>query len=150
MTSKIVSLAKILYTRGALGKTATVPSTWAVLRRVVETGDREPEDERHVEDVPLRALAEESEVDVVVEQILDENAPIASEFAKSELHRFSRDFFRSILTPIAQQREQEDASMPRSTLADAIHTSRSEDHRRIVEEPDLRVPVGDVFVPLAQ
>ncbi|KAG7356192.1 hypothetical protein IV203_000878 [Nitzschia inconspicua] len=149
MTSKIVSLAKILYTRGALGKTATVPSIWTVLRRVVETGDREPEDERHVEDVPLQALAEESEVDVVVEQILDENAPIASEFAKSELHRFSRDCFRSVLTPIAQQ-QQQDVSMPRSTLADAIHTSRSEDHRRIVEEPDLRVPVGDVFVHLAQ
>jgi hypothetical protein len=107
------------------------------------------EDEVRIEDdvvVSLQVQADES--NPVEEERIIENPPIASPFAKMELERFSKGYFRSLLKSPAQQREMpaEDLSlMQRQSHAQEPVSSLS-----IIDAPDLRVPVGDNFVHLAQ
>lgn len=99
-------------------------------------------EERERGDDPLLSRPAVDEESLVVV----ENAPISSHFAKSELTRFSRDYFRSLLTvPVSSQE-----LLATSFEEGVLRTSRDDEQRRIVEEPDLRVPLGDDFIYLAQ
>jgi hypothetical protein len=90
-------------------------------------------------------VADESKL--VEEECFIENPPIAATFAKTELERFSKDYFRSLLKSPAQKNDVRAEERPpmRRSIAPAPASSLS-----ILDEPDLRVPMGDSFVHLAQ
>jgi hypothetical protein len=123
-----------------------VPSSCAVLRRVGEGAtDAYQEEEVQLEDgdvVSLKVQADEN--NYVEEERIIENPPIGRTFAKLELERFSKDYFQSLLKSPIQRHEVLASAMQQS------HAPPPASSYPILDEPDLRVPVGDNFVHLAQ
>jgi hypothetical protein len=120
-----------------------------VVRRVAGAADTEQEENHdQVEDVSLQAHVDEEAEDAAVQEIQDE--PIVSPFAKLELQRFSKDYFRSLLTAATPQPQVAEISESARQTAMAELSRHEERQQRIVEAPDLRVPVGDNYVHLAQ
>ena len=83
-----------------------------------------------------------------VEERIVEHPPISGTFARMELERFSKDYFRSLLMKFPAQQSvvvSEEVSHSQLSHAPAPASSLSMSY-----EPDLRVPVGGNFVHLAQ
>jgi hypothetical protein len=134
---------------------AAAPGSWAVARRMTGAAvvdDETTDSHRDDEETHLQPSCDEEISDQHVEKSVV-TAPIDSPSAQQERVRFSRDFFRSLLVPSAattspsDNNDMDDRIRQSAALA---HGENVQAERRVLEEPDLRVPVGDAYLHLAQ
>ncbi|KAL3934774.1 MAG: hypothetical protein SGARI_003244, partial [Bacillariaceae sp.] len=133
---------------------ASAPSSWTVARRVVgaAAGDESDETLQAGEEAVL--FVSENESLETEEQKDADIAPIDNPSVKAERERFSRDYFRSLLKPLnatmtsSQDHEDMDSRIQQSIAIS--HSERMEAQRRVLEEPDLSIQVGDEYLCLAQ
>ena len=101
---------------------------------------------QHVLDV--ECLENEEQKDVAI-------APILSPFVRAEREKASRDFFRSLLMPFnaATTRNQRNSDNMDTRVRENVamsHRESVETERRVLEEPDLRIPFDGEYLYLAQ
>eukprot|EP00539_Tryblionella_compressa_P010591 CAMPEP_0178794878 /NCGR_PEP_ID=MMETSP0745-20121128/9823_1 /TAXON_ID=913974 /ORGANISM="Nitzschia punctata, Strain CCMP561" /LENGTH=167 /DNA_ID=CAMNT_0020453225 /DNA_START=19 /DNA_END=522 /DNA_ORIENTATION=- len=167
MTSKLVTLAKILYSRGALSKTTTAPSSWAVVRRIFDGTDHSNTEDDHEQQeqqpVPTTAVsADGTRLGATGDKEEEDrpSVPVASPFATNERLQFSKDYYRTLLAVspanTQQQNHQEDEEQPQQhqsafvAQATSLVTAAQERQDRLLNEPELGIPVGDEYLYLAQ
>ena len=120
-----------------------------MLGSVVE--DNENGEEAQDESTVLRT----PELMVCLEEEIEQDAttaPIESPFAKAEREKSSRDYFRFLLMPSSTNNARPSDDIG-ARVREHVALARSENleaERRVLEEPDLRIPVGDEYLQLAQ
>lgn len=122
--------------------------------------ENEEAQEQLSQDDEARLHMSEEEFSLQDDQEVADTTPIDNPFARRERERFAKDFFRSLLmTPSMTTTPPGDNSINNNNndmddrvrhSAGIAHRENVEAQRRVLEEPDLRVPVGDGYLHLAQ